>query len=142
MGETKANKVLSLEQLIAKKAQRDAVKIAYKILTSKDLGGDFKAKRPDRETSLEYMESLMNSEESYKEMYVICKDVVYNSITALQDSALHEAYNITEPDEIIDELFEIEEVIEFGTKIIDWNEVNLEEAKRILDQEVETEVKN
>ena len=142
MGDTKANKTLSLEQLIAKKSQRDAAKVAYKALISEELGGELLAKKPDRETSLEYMESLMSSEDSYTEIYKICKEVVYNSIKVLQDTALHEAYGCTEPDQIVDELFEIEEVIEFGTKIIDWNDEKVEVAKKKLDAEVKEEVKN
>lgn len=142
MGETKANKVLSLDQLIAKKTQRDAAKIAYKNLVSKSLDGELVVKKPDRETAIEYMDDMTSCDESVKAIYAVCKSAIYNSIPMLQKSELHEAYNCSSPDQIVDELFEIEEVIELGTKVIDWNEEGVDEAKQKLDEEVKAEVKN
>lgn len=142
MGETKANKVLSLDQLIAKKTQRDAAKVAYKNLMSKSLDGELVVKKPNRETAIEYMDDMTSCNESVKEIYAVCKTAVYNSIKMLQKTELHEAYNCSVPDQIVDELFEIEEVIEMGTKIIDWNEEGVDEAKQKLDEEVKEEVKN
>jgi len=142
MGDTKANKTLSLDQLIAKKTQRDAAKIAYKNLMSKSLDGELLAKKPDRETAIEYMDDMTSCGESVKEIYLVCKDVVYNSIKMLQKTELHEAYNCSVPDQIVDELLEIEEVIDMGTKIIDWNEEGVEEAKKKQDEEVKEEIKN
>ena len=142
MGETKANKVLSLNQLIAKKTQRDQAKLAYKNLYSNSLEGELVAKKPDREAQLEYMEEMTNAEESFKAIYDVCKDVIYNSIAVLKDQALQDAYECVEPDAIVDELFEVEEVIELGTMIIDWDEKNLDQAKLDLDYEVEEDIKN
>jgi len=142
MGDTKANKALSLEQLIAKKTQRDAAKVAYKNMMSESLEGELVAKKPDRETAIEYMDNMTSCGESVKEIYAVCKEVVYNSIKMLQKTELHEAYNCSTPDQIVDELFEIEEILDFGTKIIDWNEEGIEEAKQKLDKEVKAEIKN
>lgn len=142
MGETKANKVLSLNQLIAKKTQRDQAKLAYKNLYSYSLEGELVAKKPDRESLLEYMEAMTNADESFKEIYSVCKDVMYNSISILKDQALQDAYDCAEPDLIVDELFEVEEVIELGTKIIDWDEKNLDQAKVDLDEDVGADIKN
>ena len=139
---SKANKVLSLDQLIAKKSQRDAAKIAYKNLTSKSLDGELVVKKPNRETAIEYMDDMTSCDESVKAIYAVCKSAIYNSIKMLQNSELHETYNCSVPDQIVDELFEIEEVIEMGTKIIDWNEEGVDQAKQNLDEEVKAEVKN
>ncbi|MCH4891179.1 hypothetical protein EZV73_26610 [Acidaminobacter sp. JC074] len=142
MGDTKASKVLSLNQLIAKKTQRDQAKLAYKNIESYSLEGELVAKKPDRESLLEYMEAMTNAGESFIEIYGVCKDAVYNSIPVLKEQALQEAYGCVEPDSIVDELFEVEEVIELGTKIIDWDEKNLDQAKADLDEEVEADIKN
>jgi len=144
MGESKGNKVLTLQQIIAKKSQRDQAVLEYKNLYLESLDGELVAKKPDRETAIEYLDEMTRSteSESVKEIYNICKTAIYNCIKTLREEELHKAYECVSPDEIVDKLFEIEEVIDLGTKIIDWNEKNVDQAKAELQREVDKDIKN
>lgn len=110
---------LTLDSLIAKKLQKDATKKQFKNYYVKSLDGELVIERPDRAYALEIMDA-MAKDESVTGIYKICKDVIYNSAKLLQDSELQKAYACASPDEIVDHLFEIDEVIELGTAVVDW----------------------
>jgi len=136
------SKVLSLDELIAKKEQRDAAKIEFKNLYSATLGGELVAKKLPRKEALELIDKISSVDETMSEMYEICKEALYASVKTLREQALQDAYECHEPTEIVDKLFEIEEVVELGTKVIDWNENNLDQAKAELTDEAKSDIKN
>lgn len=111
---------LTLEGLIAKKTQKDASKVEYKNYFVTSLDGEIVIKKPDRELILEAMDSI-NSDESMKEIYKVNKDLIYACVKVLHEKELQDAYNCVSPDDIVDELFEVEEVLTIGGFIIDWN---------------------
>lgn len=111
---------LTLDSLIAKKIQKNDSKKQYKNYYVKSLDGELVIEKPDRVYALEIMDS-MAKDDSVTGVYNICKDVIYNSVKILRDAELQRTYNCGSPDEIIDKLFAIDEVIELGTAIVDWD---------------------
>ena len=127
---------LSLKDLIAKKMQKDSNKMAYHDYFVKSLEGSIVVRKPDRETVLEAMDTL-SKDESMSEIYKVNKDLIYSHVKLFQDKELQDAYECVEPDDIVDHLLELDEVMELGGKLIDWNGSIDNKAK-----EVKSEIKN
>lgn len=127
---------LSLNDLIAKKSQKDTDKLSYYDYQVKSLDGSIVVKKPDRKTLLETMDAL-DKDESMSNIYNMNKDLIYSHVKVFQDKTLQDAYECVEPNDIVDHLLELEEVMELGGKIIDWNGSLENKAK-----EIKAEIKN
>lgn len=97
-------KKLKLEDLINKAGEKKGDK--YVEIYIKRLDATIKAKEPDNTLILESIDILKeNAHESDLHL-------VYNSIVEpnIKDSTLHEAYNVSRPLEILDEIFSLGEI--------------------------------
>lgn len=97
-------KKLKLEDLINKAGEKKGDK--YLDIYIKRLDATIKAKEPDNALILESIDiSKENAHESDLHL-------VYNSIIEpnIKDSTLHEAYNVSRPLEILDEIFSLGEI--------------------------------
>ncbi|BEP28816.1 hypothetical protein [Helicovermis profundi] len=120
MANKKSNLKLTLNRLIAKKKQKENSKIEFRNYFVKSLEGEIVIKKPDRELILEAMDAI-NEDESVTKIYEINKNLIYSCVKILHEDELQTTYECKSPDDIVDELFEVEEVLEIGSFIMDWN---------------------
>lgn len=114
------NKKLDLNALIAKKAQKEADRVQFRNIFVKSLDGEITAKKPDKSLLLETMDAI-NDNINMTELYDVNKHLIYSCVKVLRDKTLQEEYDCKQPDDIVDKLFETEEVLEIGSMLLDWN---------------------
>ncbi|MFD2671812.1 phage tail assembly chaperone [Marinicrinis sediminis] len=108
---------LTLADLIAKKAAKQASKDRTEEVYINSLGGEIDIKRP--KNSFLYKTIDMLKDESFEDVIYANSYLIYHSVSAFQDKSLHEAYEVKEPVEIVQELLEISEINEVATKILE-----------------------
>lgn len=115
------NKRLTLEELVAKKMQRDKDKLAVKAIYIESLGGELIFKKIKDTELLE----LAGRIEDYKvsELYPVFTEMIYESCDMLQSEELHKKCDVIDPYDIVPALLPINDVIEVGTKLLEFFEV-------------------
>ncbi|SDT22105.1 hypothetical protein SAMN05444162_3455 [Paenibacillaceae bacterium GAS479] len=124
---------LTLADLIAKKADKQAVKFKSEDVYIDGLGGTVTITVPSKSVIYKAID-MMDRTSLESVMYANCF-LIYNSIKELQSAELLEAYDISDNVLIVDELLTIAEVNELTNKIMVLAGVNKPE-------EVESELKN
>lgn len=114
---------LTLSDLIAKKAAKEAQKTVTAEVFIPSLEGSITVFRPDRHVL--YKSGDMSGETISEKMYANAF-LVYNSCKAFQTPELQEAYGVSDPVDIVSEMLdpiEIQEVAEKITQISGWTKV-------------------
>jgi len=123
------NKKITLEELVARKLQRDKEKLAVKAIYIESLGGELIFKKIKDVKILELAGKIEDNKVS--ELYPVFVELIYESCDMLQSAELHKKCEITDPLDIVAALLPINDVLEVGTKLLEFFEVGekLEEAK-------------
>lgn len=115
--EEKSKKV-SLKDLIAKKLQKDERKNKAKEIYIKSLGGSVDFYIPDERHALETADML--KDDNFSNIYEASKNIIYHSCKMLRNPELHEQLKIVDPISVVSEIFDINEIIEIGSELLEF----------------------
>lgn len=113
-----AAKKLTLNDLISKKLQREKDIITVKEIEIESLEGALVFIKPDNEVVLDTMDKLDNDLAGTREVVAAYKYLIYQSCQLLHDQELHDAYEVTDPLDIVDKLFKISEILSVGNDLM------------------------
>lgn len=126
---TKKNTVLTLDQLIARKVQKDKNAIGFKDIYVKSLDGCLKFEKPTDDDVLQCMTDMGDNEKDIKRIYEAYKTLEYNCCPSLKNPKLQEAYEVKDFYSIVNKLFEVAEVLAIGSELISMSGMNDVEIK-------------
>lgn len=120
MGE-KENKRLTLEDLIARKAQREETKPALKTVCLEKLGGELTIKKLPLADMLRLMEGV-GEEATLRENLEFEVELIYKCCPLFQDKRLQEEYDCVEPTDIVCKVLEddLGAIAELSAAILDF----------------------
>lgn len=107
---------LTLADLIAKKAAKEAEQNRTVDIFVESLGGSITVQNPKK--NVVYKTIDMTGESAEDNMYANAY-LVYNSISLFQDKSLHEAYEVKDPIEIVEKLLLPVELKQVADKIME-----------------------
>jgi hypothetical protein len=109
------DKKLTLADLIAKKAEKEAKQNRTEDVYIESLGGHITIQNPPRSVIYKAIDMMGDSAEDnvYANAYLI-----YHSVKMFQEKELHDAYEVKDPVEIVGKLLEPVEINEVATKIM------------------------
>lgn len=113
---------LTAKDLIAKQLEKSQKKPPITVFVP-SLGGELTFEAPDREAIIDLLDGATDvaTGGGMKAMYDAFKKTMYMLCDTLRDPELHEAYGVKDPLEIVDKLFEPQEVISMGELLTDSN---------------------
>lgn len=112
------SKALTLEDIIAKKAEKEDSKKAFKNIYIKSLGGDLTFSKPTREDILDCMDAI-DDETKVSSVYEGYKKIIYDNCEILKNKELQSAYGV-KFNEIVEALLEVGEVMSIGNELIEF----------------------
>lgn len=118
MNNTEEKKVITLEQLIAKKLNKDKKKGISKEFYIESLEGYISFNNPTDSMRIEYMEKTKDG--SYVEMYEAMVRIIYDCCPTLRAKELQKEIGVQYPYDTVKVIFEPEEVMELGVKLINF----------------------
>lgn len=107
---------LTLADLIAKKAAKEAEQNRTVDIYVESLGGSITVQNPKK--NVVYKTIDMTGESAEDNMYANAY-LVYNSVSMFQDKSLHEAYEVKDPIEIVEKLLLPVELKQVADKIME-----------------------
>jgi hypothetical protein len=110
-------KTLTLEQFIAKSLQRENDKIKFKDIYIESLDCDLTFERPTNEDVLEVMDEISENK-TVRNCVDVFKKLVYNCCPFLKEQQLHDAHGVADPIDIVDKIFEIQDILDLGEKLM------------------------
>lgn len=109
-------KKLTLEDIIAKKLEKQNKRNKKGTFYVESLGGQVEYEVPDESTLLRAMDKFeAGSMEKINDAYVY---LIYNSVPIIRNPELHEAYEVVDPLDIVSKVFELKERMNLGEKIL------------------------
>lgn len=128
---TEEKNTITLAQLIKKKLDKDEKRGATKEIYVESLNGYLIFNNPSDSMRLEYMEKTKDG--SYVEMYEAMVRIIYDCCPTLRSKELQKEINIQYPYDTVKAIFETEEIMELGVKLINFfDEENEEEEEDSL----------
>lgn len=116
MANKKKDIKLTLADLIAKKAEKEAQQNKIEDIYIESLGGSITIQSPSK--SIVYKAIDMTTDKIEDKMLANCY-LIYNSVKDFQKPELHEAYEIKDPLQIVEKLLEPFEINEVANKIME-----------------------
>lgn len=120
-------KIVSLEQLIKKKLERDNRKMATKEIFVKSLNANITVKNPSDEQILRFKDT--GNTGRYSDIMKAYTQLIYDCCPILHSKELQDSIDVKYPYDTVSAIFDIEEVSEIGVKIL-----------HLFDDEEETDV--
>lgn len=111
------NKV-SLKQLIEKKLEKDGRKIATKDIYIESMDGCITFNNPSDSARIEYSEKAKSG--SYVDMIDGMIKLIYDCCPMLHSKELQESIEVEYPYDTVKAVFDIDEILEIGTKLINF----------------------
>lgn len=108
---------LTLEDLIAKKAQREQDKFKMKECYIESLDGYITIQKCDLKLVLDSIDSI-NADDSMTNVVQVDKNLIYNSVPLFKSKELLAQYDLVEPYDIVSELLELGEILKLGDEIL------------------------
>lgn len=112
------SKLLTLEDIIAKKSKKEDSKKAFKNIYIKSLGGDLTFSKPTRGDILDCMDAI-DDETKVSSVYEGYKKIIYDNCEMLKSKELQSAYGV-KFNEIVEALLEVGEVMSIGNELIEF----------------------
>lgn len=109
-------KKLTLEDIIAKKLEKEQKRNKKGTFYVESLGGKVEYVVPDESTLLRAMDKFeAGSMEKINEAYTY---LIYHSVPIIRNPELHEAYEVVDPLDIVPKVFELKERMSLGEKVL------------------------
>lgn len=121
------SKKLTLEDIIAKKAQKEESKIAFRDIEVKSLGGILTFEKPKKEDLFETIDKAEEGRDT-ESAYNAYTKLIYNCCPMLKKKELQDAYG-AKFTAIVDKLFETGEVLTIGNELIEFGGISTQEIK-------------
>lgn len=120
---TEENKTLgdikvTLKQLIEKKLEKDGKKTATKDIYIKSLDGCITFNNPSDSARIEYAEKTRNG--SYVDLVDGMVKLIYDCCPMLHAKELQESIDVDYPYDTVKAIFDIDEIMELGVKIMNF----------------------
>lgn len=108
----------NFKDLIARKMQRDNDKLKFFEIPVKSLGKSLVFKKPSDDLRLDLMDELGDkpSTRDYMRMY---KKLIYLNCDILQDAGLHDEIGVKDPFDVVDAIFDLDDISDIGEKLMD-----------------------
>lgn len=111
------NKV-SLKELIKKKFEKDGKQTATKDIYIKSMGGYITFNNPSDSARIEYSDKAKSG--SYVDMVEGVVKLIYDCCPTLHSKELQESIEIEYPYDTVKAIFDIDEILEIGPKLINF----------------------
>lgn len=127
------NKILTLDDLIAKKIQRDKDKFKVKEIHISGTGKAMFFKKISERKMLDMLDRLEMKEDSTtpttSSAYDVFTKLIYESCDALHDTKLHEKLEIVDPYDTVEKIFTYNEVLDIGSQLLELNNIGENQNK-------------
>lgn len=123
-------KMVSLEQLIKKKLEKDGKKTATKEIFVESLNANIVVKNPSDEQRLKFKD--IGNTGSYVDIMKAYSNLVYDCCPMLHSKELQDSIDVVYPYDTVTAIFDIDEVAEIGVKVLnffDYEEENDSDEK-------------
>lgn len=120
-------KLLTLEDLLAKKELKEKNQIKFKDIYVKGLDGKLKFEKPTREDLFKCMDTVQDGRDT-ESVYDAYKQLIYNCCPVLKTKELQEAYKVKHFD-IVDKLFSAGEVLTVGNDLVEFGGMTVDKVK-------------
>ena len=114
--ETVEKKKLTLEDLIAKKTEKEHKRNATEPFYVASLDGEIGLTVPEEEVIFKTMDLL--EDEDFSNILKTYSYLIYNSVPILRNPELHRAYDVVDPLDIVPKLFDIKERVQLGEQLL------------------------
>lgn len=121
---------LTVKDLIAKRLDKE--KVLTKEIHVPSLGGTLNFEKPSKENALILLEASLNEGQNVREFYEAFKKTVYDCCPDLKSNELHEEYGIKDPYDIVEALFEVDEIIQIGGELALMSGVTVEKVDEAI----------
>ena len=119
----------TLKDLIARKMQKENDKVKYYEIPVKSMGGKVLIfKKPSDEMRLDMMDDL-GDDPNTRDVVDMYKKLIYRSCELLQDGSLQEELEIIDPYDTVNTIFDLDDIMDIGEKLMDAMEPPVEEIK-------------
>lgn len=120
-------KVLTLEDLLAKKEIKEKSEIKFKDIYVKSLDGKLKFEKPLKEDLFECMDCVEDGRDT-ESIYNSYGKLIYKCCPVLKNKELQEAYG-AKFDEVVDKIFSTGEVLFIGNELLAFGGISIDEIK-------------
>ncbi len=110
--------MVSLEQLIRKKLEKDGKRDVTKEIYVKSLGGNITVKNPSDTQKIEFADKTKTG--SYVDMMEAYGRLIYDCCPMLHSKELQESIGVNYPYDTVKVIFDMEEITEIGPKILNF----------------------
>lgn len=116
MASKKEMKKLTLNDLLSAKMQKEKDKISFKDIYVNSLGGTLTFKKPSNDDILDTIDQI-GDDQSTKVCVEAFKFLIYENCDMLHNDELLKEYEVVEPTEIVDKIFDIADIINTGNEL-------------------------
>lgn len=120
-------KLLTLEDLLAKKELKEKNEIKFKDIYVKSLDGKLKFEKPTKEDFFKCMDTVQDEQDT-ESIYEAYKQLIYTCCPILKTKELQETYKAKHFD-IVDKLFNTGEVLTIGNDLIELGGMTINKVK-------------
>lgn len=110
-------KQATLEDLLRKKTLKENNKSKFVDIEIKGIGSTLRFNKPDENIYAEALD-IIGSEKKFSDIDQASIKLMYHTCVALRNTELHKQIGVTDPYDAIRELFESNERVEIGSKIM------------------------
>lgn len=114
-----AIKKATFKDLIAKKIKKEENKYKIKEIYVTSMGSILTFKKPNEDLMLDTIDDIGDGKNT-RNIYAAFKKLIYMCCDMLQDTELHKELEVIDPLDVVNLIFEFEDIMEIGEQLMDF----------------------